>query len=189
MRVPRSIIAGLLLAACTSQPEPEAEALNLHETMKEIDADAVRLWEISNAAIDDVGGIDASAMSDADWTALAKAAENLSGDATRLAQADAILVAAAGVKIDGVGEPGASSAADVQGFVDADPANLKEMAQALAVHAADLQKAAEAQDAERAGPLVAQLDAVCESCHVRFWYPQYELPPGYPHPDEILGKR
>ena len=45
------------------------------------------------------------------------------------------------------------------------------MAQALANHKADLAKAARAHDAAKAGPLIDQLDGVCEDCHLDFWYP------------------
>jgi hypothetical protein len=36
---------------------------------------------------------------------------------------------------------------------------------------ADLAKAAKDHDSASATPLVDQLDGVCESCHLEFWYP------------------
>ncbi len=184
-------LPALLLAACSAghEPEPAENAVDLHAIMKDgINPDALALWDISNAAIDDRGGIDASAMTDESWAALAQKARQLAADASELADAEAIMVAPPGVMIEEEDEPGASSAAEVQGFIDADLEGFKGMAQALALHTGDLAEAAEAQDAERAGLLVSQLDAVCESCHLKYWYPQDELPPGYPHPDEILGR-
>ena len=50
------------------------------------------------------------------------------------------------------------------------------MAQTLAVHTGDLADAAAAHDIDRAALLINQLDSVCESCHLEFWYPdQKEL--------------
>ena len=61
--------------------------------------------------------------------------------------------------------------AQVQARFDREPAKLRELAGALASHTGDLATAARAHDAARAGALVDQLDPVCESCHLEFWYP------------------
>jgi hypothetical protein len=45
------------------------------------------------------------------------------------------------------------------------------MAQVLATHMSDLSKALRAHDAAKAGPLIDQLDGVCEDCHLDYWYP------------------
>jgi hypothetical protein len=59
----------------------------------------------------------------------------------------------------------------VQANIDKDPEMLHEFAGALAQHMADLAAAAKTHDAAKAGPLIDQLDGVCEDCHLQFWYP------------------
>ena len=84
---------------------------------------------------------------------------------------DPLVVASPGVKISDEDIPGGHTAAQVQGRFDRNPEKLREMADVLAVHTGDLAAAARAHDAARAGALVDQLDPVCESCHLEFWYP------------------
>jgi len=59
----------------------------------------------------------------------------------------------------------------VQHNVDQDPQGLRDLANSLAQHTADLTAAAQKHDAATAGKLVNELDGVCESCHVKYWYP------------------
>ena len=81
-----------------------------------------------------------------------------------------------GVKISDEGIVGGHTAAQVQSGIDKDPQALRDMAQTLAVHMDDLAKAARERDIDRAALLINQLDSVCESCHLEFWYPdQKEL--------------
>jgi cytochrome c556 len=80
------------------------------------------------------------------------------------------------VKIADEGVPGGDSGESVQQNVDKDPQGLRDHANSLAADMADLAKAANEHDAATAGPIINQLDSVCESCHLEFWYPsQKEL--------------
>jgi cytochrome c556 len=49
---------------------------------------------------------------------------------------------------------------------------LKQMAAELADHADRIAAAARARDARTAGDLIGETDAVCESCHMTYWYPE-----------------
>ena len=167
-------------AACSSQPEEQETAapqMTLHEIMtNEIDVRADEVWEIGNAAIDEQANIDPAKMSEADWNKLATSSTALRQAALDLANLDPIVVVRPGVKIGDEGVPGGDTGAEVQANVDRNPQGLRDMANTLAAHMAELTQAAQARDAARAGPLINQLDSVCEACHLDYWYPsQKEL--------------
>jgi len=178
-----SLIAMPLLActaACSPQSgeqESAAPQLTLHEIMtNEIDVRADEVWEIGNAAIDDGANIDPARMSEADWEKLASSSAALRQAALDLANLDPVVVVRPGVKIADEGVPGGDSGAEVQANIDRDPQGLKDMASTLAAHMGELASAAQERDAARAGPLINQLDSVCEACHLDYWYPsQKEL--------------
>jgi cytochrome c556 len=60
----------------------------------------------------------------------------------------------------------------VQGYLTADPETFRLLAGQFADHADKIAAAAKAQDAATAGELINQMDAVCESCHLQYWYPE-----------------
>jgi cytochrome c556 len=161
----------VLTAGCKKEEAPPQKTL--HEIMKnEIDTRADDVWAIGNAHISDQAGIDASTMSDADWAKLASAAVNLQQAALDLANLkDPIVVVKPGVKIADEGVPGGDSAESVKANIEKDPQGLRDHANSLAADMADLAKAANMHDAAAAGPIINQLDSVCESCHLEFWYP------------------
>lgn len=165
------------LAACSSNEEDAAEAPTFHEVMKDkIDVRADEVWAIGNAAIADDAGLDPAKMTDERWQQLESRSKALQEAALEIAKMDPIVVARPGVKISDEGIVGGHSAAQVQREIDTDPQKLRDMARTLAVHMDDLAKAARERDIDRAALLINQLDSVCESCHLEFWYPdQKEL--------------
>jgi cytochrome c556 len=167
-----AVPALLLTAGCKKQEAP-AQQKTLHEIMKdEVDKRGDYLWDLTNPHVGADAGIDASTMSDDDWKKLASAAVDLQQAALDLASLkDPIVVVKPGVKIADEGVPGGDSAASVQANVDKDPEGLRNYANSLAQDMADLAKAANKHDAAAAGPIINQLDGVCESCHLEFWYP------------------
>ena len=167
------VMPGLLLTAGCQKQEAGPQQKTLHEIMKDqVDVRADDVWAIGNAHIGADAGIDAASMSDEDWTKLASAAVNLQQAALAIANLkDPIVVAKPGVKIADEDVPGGDSAASVKANIDKDPQGLRDHANALAADMADLAKAANKHDAATAGPIINQLDSVCESCHLEFWYP------------------
>ena len=167
----------LLLAACSShknqQPAPNAQAgPTFHDVMKdEIDKHADEVWDVTNSAVGDKGGIDASKMTDEMWKKLAQDATAVQEGATQIASMDPIVVIRPGETIADAGVPGGHSAAEVQAGIDKDPQGLRDHAENLAATMSDLAKAAAAHDAAKAGPIIDSLDGVCESCHLDYWYP------------------
>ena len=175
-----------LVAACSSESEePVAPALTFHEVMKDkVDKNADALWDVSNAAIGDSAGLDPVKMTDERWAQIEARAEAVQQAALEIATMDPLIAAKPGVKISDEGIPGGHTAAMVQERFDKDPKKLRDLANALARHTGDLATAARAHDAARAGPLIDQLDGVCESCHLEYWYPDQKA-----LVEEILGKQ
>jgi hypothetical protein len=175
-----------LVAACSSESEePAAPALTFHEVMKDkVDKNADELWDISNAAIGDAAGLDPAKMTDERWAQIEAKATAVQQAALEIATMDPLVAAKPGVKISDEGIPGGHTAAMVQERFDKNPQKLRDLANALARHTGDLAVAAHAHDAARAGPLIDQLDGVCESCHLEFWYPDQKA-----LVEEILGKQ
>jgi hypothetical protein len=168
-----------LVAACSSEKkeEPTAPALTFHEIMKDkVDKNADELWDISNAAIGDAAGLDSAKMTDERWAQIAAKADAVQQAALEIATMDPIVVVKPGVKISDEGTPFGHTGAMVQARMDKDPETMRNLANALARHMSDLGTAARAHDAATAGPLIDQLDGVCEDCHLEYWYPdQKEL--------------
>ncbi len=165
-----------LVAACsqkTKQNEQPAQAgPTFHEVMKnEVDKHADEIWDVTNPAVGDKGGIDPAKMTDAMWTQLSQEATAVQEGAQQIAQMDPIVVTKPGVKISDSGVPGGHSAAEVQAEIDKNPQGLRDHAENLAATMSDLAKAANAHDAAKAGPIIESLDGVCESCHLDYWYP------------------
>lgn len=174
----------VLTAACSSEPAEEKAALTFHEVMKDhVDKNADELWDLSNAAIGERAGIDPAKMNDQRWADIAERADAVRAAALEIAAMDPLVVAKPGVKISDEGIPGGHSAAMVQERFDKDPQTLRDMANALAVHAGDMAEYARAHDAAHLGPLIDQLDGVCENCHLEYWYPDQKA-----LVDEILGR-
>lgn len=164
----------IAVAGCNKQPSSEEQTpqLTLHEVMKDqIDKHADELWDVSNKAIGAEAGLDPSKMDDKTWAEIARLAGEVQSGAKTLAALDPIVVAKPGVKISDEDVPYGDSAAEVQANVDKNPQMLRDFANTLAGHMGDLIAAANARDAAKAGPLIDQLDSVCEDCHLEFWYP------------------
>jgi hypothetical protein len=173
-RLAWAVVPALVLAGCSKKEEPPQQQAQrtLHEIMKdEIDTRADDVWAVGNAHIDNNAGLDASTMTDADWQKLAAAATSLRQGALDLAALDPIVVVRPGVTIADEGVPGGDSAESVQQNIDKDPQGYRDLANALAQHMSALAEAANKRDAATAGDLINELDGVCESCHLEYWYP------------------
>lgn len=167
------VVPALLATASCKKQEEVPQQKTLHEVMKdEVDKRADDVWAIGNDHISDAAGIDAASMSDDDWKKLASAAVNLQQAALHIAALkEPITIVKPGQKIADQDVPGGDTVESVKANVDKDPQGLRDHANSLAADMADLAKAANKHDAAAAGPIINQLDGVCESCHLEFWYP------------------
>jgi len=171
------LVATACLAACSSEPKQappkKSGDLTLFEFMTQrIDKDADTIWSIGNKAIDNNASIDPTKMSDQDWHALAEAATTMSKDARALAAVDKLKVKPAGVTIADEGTPGAPTTDQIEGHIGRDHDLFRSLAQTLGNHAEELATAASTKNAGSAARLINELDGVCESCHLEFWYPE-----------------
>ena len=147
-----------------------AASLDVRATMQDrVNPAMLAIWDVGNNALNDDGGIDARLMDDSKWARIAAAAGQLSAASRDIAAANAFIAAAPGNSEVGEGEV---TMAAVQQHLDRDPAGLRQMAAALADHADRIAAAARTKDAETAGDLIGETDAVCESCHMAYWYPE-----------------
>ena len=159
-------------AVSAAQPLP-----TLFETMERVVVPTSKvLWDVSNTEQDDNGNFDASKVTDAEWKQIEHAATQMKAAAETLVSAAHVVVAPPGVAIQDQASSGSSSAQQVQGFIDADPAGFIERAKALAASGEAMSLAAVTRNASQFGDAVNQLDGVCEQCHVKFWYPQQIAP-------------
>ena len=154
-------------AGALAQP---AAPLDVRATMQgRVNPAMLAIWEVGNAALGDDGTFDARLMDDAKWAQVAEAADQLSAASKDIAAAGAFIASAPDNGAVGEGE---ITMAAVQQHLDRDPAGLRQMAAALADHAVRIAAAARARDAKATGDLIGETDAVCESCHMTFWYPE-----------------
>jgi len=167
------VVPGLVLTASCQKQEAAPPQKTLHEVMKdEVDERADVVWAIGNAHINGDAGIDAASMTDDDWKKLASAAIDLQQGALHIAALkEPIVIVKPGESIADESVPGGDTKESVKANVDKDPQGLRDHANSLAQDMADLATAANKHDAATAGPIINQLDGVCESCHLEFWYP------------------
>jgi cytochrome c556 len=111
-------------------------------------------------------------MSDKDWADLKAAADRMAGHARALEDLDPVLVVKPGAKIADEGTEGAPTPAMIQAHLEKDTDVFRALADSLTTHATDLSAAAAKKDAAAAGRLINEMDGVCESCHLEFWYPE-----------------
>ena len=177
MKTHLTILALALLAAgCSSQDktEPkEAELTTIHEFMTQrIDPDADAIWAIGNDALDEDASMNPAKMTDADWANLRTAADRMAGHARTLENLDPLVVTKPGVKIADEGAEGAPTPAMIEAHLRKDTDVFRALADSLTTHATDLSAASAKKDHANAGRLINEMDGVCESCHLEFWYPE-----------------
>jgi hypothetical protein len=167
------VLPALLLAGCGKKSEQPEKKTTVHEVMKdEVDTRADDVWDVGNKHMSEDAGMNGATMTDADWKKLAAAATNLHNGALDLASLpDPLTVVKPGTKIAYEDTDWGDKATAVQHNVDQDPQGLRDLANELAKHTADIATAANNHDAATAGRLINELDGVCESCHVKYWYP------------------
>jgi hypothetical protein len=167
------VMPALLLAGCHKKAEQPPKRATIHEVMKEeVDKRADDVWGVGNKHMSEDAGMNGATMTDADWKKLAAAATNLHDAALDLASLpEPLTVVKPGAKIAYEDTDWGDKATAVQHNVDQDSQGLRDLANALAKHGADIATAANNHDAATAGKLINELDGVCESCHVKYWYP------------------
>lgn len=170
MRWAMLAIPALVLATFGTARAADDDTLYVRDAMRgPVNEATLELWDVGNYAMDDEGGLDSAKMDDELWTRLETAAGLLKQHSARLASAATLKSARPD---DMETEEGSYSMEDVQTYLDTDPQTFRLMAKALGDHAAKISAAGKARDAKQAGLLVGEVDQVCESCHMKYWYPE-----------------
>jgi len=159
----------LALFAATAFAQGSAP-LDVRAAMQQqVNPAVMSIWDVTNNAMNDEGGLDPAQMDAAGWAQVAEGADLLAASGTAMADASTYIAAAPDNAEVAEGE---IAMAEVQRHIDSDPRLFGQMGAAFASHAGKLAAAARARDAAATSALVADLDGVCESCHARFWYPE-----------------
>ncbi|HEY5807166.1 MAG TPA: cytochrome c [Povalibacter sp.] len=177
-----ALLAVPLLAACT--PHAEAPAPNafiptasIQEIMNsQVDPAADFLWESVSSETTAAGTVDHQPQTDAEWLELRHAAIRLVESANLLV-VEGRRVAAEGHHLEDAHVPGISSATEIQQAIDADRSAFISYAHALHSTATQLLNAVDAKDPQALIVAGGHLDEACESCHMKYWYPNAPLPP------------
>jgi hypothetical protein len=163
------LLAVCVLGLCGAGAAPPS----LHASMKKVVApEAQALWDISNKATDGDGEPIAGKLTAADWDKLIEGSRRLKARAGALAQARRIEVAGPGETIQDEGAPEAPTREEIQRLLDADLPAFNTFAAQLAGAADQVSSAARKKDIKAVSEVANQLDELCESCHVTFWYPK-----------------
>jgi hypothetical protein len=151
----------------------DAPKANLQLTMlTKVNPQALALWDITNNSQDAEGNFDGSKVTAATWAKILEIGKALEAGGRTLAVSNGIIAALPGAKLQGEDVAGASKAANVQGYLDAQPSVFRSHALELQKSGAAIVEAASKHDVKRFSGLADSLDSVCENCHVIFWYPQ-----------------
>ena len=173
-------IAGtlLVLSACqrasvaTVEASADAPAdTSIQELMEAmVDPAADRVWEAVSSTITAQGEDKKQPQTDEEWREVRNAVI-LVREATHLLAMPGRPIVPAGGKILDEGHDGVLSTADAQKNLEAQFAAFSQLARALRDVTTRLLKAVDARDAEQVFEIGAEMDGVCESCHMTFWYP------------------
>lgn len=166
MRLTALVLAGAALASCQTTPPPPATAMvDTHEAMvRWVNPAALAIWDVTNDALSETGGLDPELMDDDVWWKLQSAAQLLELHSRHMAEAQTLRVGAHNDKLEGF-----ATRAEIQAMIDADPDRFRRLAQDMAEHARELTVAAMARNVRESGGLAGSLSERCQACHSRYW--------------------
>jgi hypothetical protein len=158
--------AAALLASCaTSDSSAPHARVDTHEAMvRWVNPAALAVWDVTNTAMSDEGGLDPALMTNAAWTKLGDAAKLLELHSRHMADAQVLWVGAHNDEVEGF-----ATRAEIQAMIDADPAGFRALSHEMELHAGELASAATARDITQAGNLADGLSERCQACHSRYW--------------------
>ncbi len=187
-----NVAAALLLAAAGSAPPCAADApgpspaASIQDLMiYEVDLAADYLWDVVGTVVTAEGAETHQPSTDDDWEAARREAVILT-EAGNLLMIDGRAITAPGRAIADEGVDGVLTTAEAQSAIDGNREDFNAMALALHHTGLRMLRAVEARDAQALLDAGDALDAVCEGCHMRFWYPNQVIPA---FPDALSGAR
>jgi hypothetical protein len=184
------LVCAPILACAPSPPPPQAApppavkpavpvklVAGITDIMRyEVDPSADALWDSVGTYVDKKGTEHRQPHTPEQWAEMRGRAIVLT-EAANLLMLDGRQVATAGHEVEDSGTPGNLTAAQAQAAIDQNRQVFLGFAQALGDVAAQMVKATDDKDAAALLDAGAALDEVCESCHLKFWYPGQKIPP------------
>ena len=162
---------GLATSAAAALAQ-EGETVQTRQAMIDgVNPAALAIWDVTNAAMNDEGGLDPAKLDAEGWGKIEDGARMLEVYGNRMADAKAI-VAGGPDLVSGEVPPGVASKAQIQAMIDANPDGFRAVAADMAAQAASLATAARSRNVTLAGELASGIDEACQTCHTRYWYLQ-----------------
>lgn len=134
------------------------------------------VWEAVSTTITAAGTEDKQPRTPQEWQALRHQAVTLI-EAANLLMIPHRAIAAAGGALEDAHVEGIFTPADIQQAIAADQAAFNAQAQQLHDAGTQVLAAIEAKDVAALVRAGGHLDEACESCHLRYWYPNAPVPP------------
>lgn len=178
------VLAAAALGACgRSEPPlaPAAAPFKLTAGIQDIMADMIEpsaefVWESVSSTVTAEGTEDKQPSTDEEWSEVRRHAIILT-ESANLLMIDGRHVAREGKQLDDHGTPGNLTADEAERAIAADRTTFIAFSQALHDAGAALLKAADDKNPQAIVAAGETLDEVCESCHLKFWYPGQNIPP------------
>ena len=163
------VLTGAVVAACQTIPPPApaapAATVDTHVAMvRWVNPAAVTIWDVSNEAMAEAGGLDPALMDEAAWSKLRGAAQLLETHSRHLDESQVLHVGAHNDAIEGF-----ATRAEIQAMIDADPDGFRRLSLDMAEHARELGAAATVRNVRDSGSLADGLGEKCQACHSRYW--------------------
>jgi hypothetical protein len=174
------LIVTIFSAACRAQPAPAADppfqaTSTIRELMQSMVAPSAQgLWDSVGRVSDAKGTRDLEPRSDEEWAAVRRHAVSLM-ESTNLLLIPGRHVAREGqqtLKADDALPGSELPPSEIEKLLNQNWAAWTAMTQNLHGSAASILDAVDKKDVARLESSGSDLDGVCESCHLTFWYPQ-----------------
>lgn len=144
--------------------------------VNQVDPSADLLWASVSTVITAAGTDERQPRTAAQWLTVRHYALTLI-EAGNLLLVPHRRVAKGGERIDDANVPGIESADHMQRAIDADPAAFRQAALALRAAGVKALTAIDAKDPQALIEAGGDIDAACEACHLKYWYPHSPRPP------------
>ena len=162
--------------ATKPEPSPFILSASIQDIMSSIiDPAADYLWDSVSVVGTKEGIVEHRPRTDADWQEVRRKAITLM-EAGNLLAMKGRRVVAEGRQLEDEGLEGNLTSAQIQKLLDTDHASFVAFAHALNNAAAEALKAIEKRDVDAFLEAGGTLDAACEACHLRYWYPGQGVP-------------
>jgi cytochrome c556 len=178
-----TLMVATLLGGCEKTAPPPATGASLlkptagiQDIMASmIDPSADFLWESVSSTVTAEGTEEKQPRTEEEWSEVRRHAIILT-ESANLLLVEGRHVAREGKQLEDHGTPGNLTLEQVEQAIANDRATFVAFGQALHDVGAQMLKAADNKDVQAMMTAGEALDGVCESCHLKFWYPGQKIP-------------